>query len=494
MRVLFAVSEAVPFAKTGGLADVAGALPRALRALGVDVRVVLPRYRQVDGARHHLEPVLDGLPVPLGGRVEPARVFAARGAGDVPVYFIACDRYFDREGLYQAAGKDYPDNAERFAFFSRAVLELARALDFRPDLFHCQDWETGLVPVYLRALRREDPALASAVVLFTIHNLAYQGLSPAATLPTLGLAPELFTPAGLEFYAQVSLMKAGIVFADRLSTVSRRYSREIQTPEFGCGLDGVLRERRRDLRGILNGIDVEEWNPATDPHLAARYAADDLAGKAVCKAALQRAVGLAPDTGTPLFAAISRLAEQKGMDQVADAVKVIREVGGQFVLLGAGDPALEDRFRSAAAAHPGRVATVIGYDAPLAHRIAAGADFLLMPSRYEPCGLNQLYGLRYGTIPIVRATGGLDDTVAPFDAATGEGTGIKFEAATADALHLAIYRAAALHANPAALGRAQANGMRADFSWDRSARAYEALYREMAPPGGRGQTPAGPGA
>ncbi len=480
MRILFAASEVTPFAKTGGLADVAGALPRALRKLGHDVRVVLPLYRAVDPAVHRLSPLLDALALPVAGRVETASVLEGRLPPDVPVYFLRCDRYFDREGLYQVRGVDHPDNAERFAFFSRAVLELARTLDFRPEVCHCHDWQTGLIPAYLRTIYARDPFFATAGVLFTIHNMGYQGLFPRDALHVIGLGSDVFTPSGIEFYGQVNLLKAGLVFADILTTVSQQYSREIQTVEFGCGLEGVLRLRRTDVFGILNGIDLEEWNPATDPHLAARYGPHDLAGKAACKADLQRILGLHADPAAPLFGSISRLAEQKGMDLVAETLDIILEAGGQLVLLGTGDPPLEALFRAAAVAHHGRVAAVIGFDEALSHKIEAGADFFLMPSRYEPCGLNQMYSLRYGTIPIVRATGGLDDTVAPFDRQTGRGNGLKFEAATPDALGLAICRAFGLYRNPAAWRRAQLNAMQGDFSWERSAREYEALYREAS--------------
>jgi len=480
MRILFVASEVAPFAKTGGLADVAGALPRALRALGHDVRVALPRYRAVDGRAHRITLVREAVAVPVAGRVETASVFEARLPPDVPVYLIGCDRYFDREGLYQVRGMDHPDNAERFAFFSRAVLEVARALDFRPEVIHCHDWQTGLVLAYLRTLYAGDTFLAPAAVLFTIHNMGYQGLFPRQAMEAIGLGSEVFTPAGIEYYGQVNLLKAGLIFSDILTTVSRRYSREIQTEAFGCGLEGVLRGRGGDLFGILNGIDVEEWNPATDPHIAARYSEADLSGKAACKADLQRAAGLKVDPEAPLFGLISRLAEQKGIDLVAEALEAILDVGGQLALLGTGDPPLEEQFRAAAAAQAGRVTAVIGFDTALAHKIEAGADVFLMPSRYEPCGLNQMYSLRYGTIPIVRATGGLDDTVTTFDRRTGEGNGLKFEAATADALELAICRAAGLYRDREAWRRLMANAMAGDFSWDRSAREYETLYRLAA--------------
>ena len=480
MRILFATSEMAPFAQTGGLGDVCGALPKALRKLGHDVRVVLPLYRAVDASRHHLSPLLDALPVPVAGRVEAASVLQGWVPPDVPVYFLRCDRYFDRDGLYGLHGVDHPDNAERFAFYSRAVLELARALDLRPEVFHCHDWQTGLLPAYLRATLKGDPFLAEAGVLFTIHNMGYQGIFPRDVLPALGLGSDLFTPAGIEFYGKVNFLKAGLIFSDLLTTVSHRYSQEIQTPEFGGGLDGVLRARSDDVFGILNGIDVDEWNPTTDRHIAARYSAKDTAGKAICKADLQRAMGLDPAPGAPLFACISRLAEQKGIDLVADALDMILDTGGQLVLLGTGEPDLEQRFRAAGAAHLGQVAAVLGFDEILAHKIEAGADIFLMPSRYEPCGLNQMYSLQYGTIPIVRATGGLDDTVTSFRRDTGEGNGLKFEAAAADALRLAICRAGGLYRDPEARRRLMANAMQGDFSWDRSARAYEALYRVAA--------------
>jgi starch synthase len=480
MRILFAVSEVAPFAKTGGLADVAGALPKALRKLGHDVRVVLPLYRAVETAEHHVATFPLDLSVPVAGRVEKSSVLQGRIPPDVPVFFIRCDRYFDRDGLYQVHGVDHPDNAERFAFFSRAVLELARALDFRPEVAHCHDWQTGLIPAYLRTVYAQNPFYARTGVMFTIHNMAYQGLFPPNAIDAAGLGPELFTPAGVEFYGQVSYLKAGLVFADLLTTVSRRYSQEIQTPEFGCGLDGVLRARTNDVFGILNGIDVDEWNPATDRHIAARYSAKDTAGKAICKADLQRAMGLSPAPGAPVFACISRLAEQKGIDLVAEALDMILDTGGQLVLLGTGEPPLEQRFRAAGAAHPGQVAAILGFDETLAHKIEAGADIFLMPSRYEPCGLNQMYSLRYGTIPVVRATGGLDDTVTSFRRDTGEGNGLKFEETTADALRLAICRAGGLYRDPEARRRLMANAMQGDFSWDRSAREYEALYRVAA--------------
>lgn len=479
MRVLFASSEVAPFAKTGGLADVAGALPKALKALGHDIRVVLPKYRVVEAAKCGLRRILPKLPVPIAGTVETGAVW--QGAiGAVPTYFIEQDEYYDRDGLYQAAGKDHPDNAERFAFFSRAVLEMARALDFSPTVYHCNDWQTGLVPTYLRTTYQGDPDFRKTGVLFTVHNLGYQGLFKPATLAVANLGPELFTPFGVEFYGKVNFLKAGLVFSDLINTVSRKYSQEIQTEAFGHGLDGVLRARATDVHGILNGIDYDEWHPSRDQFIAARFASDDLRGKAVCKVDLQRLFGLPERPDVPLLAIISRLAEQKGIDLVVEALDAIFGMDTQLVLLGTGEPTLHQAFEAAKQRHPSRLGLKLGFDVALSHKIEAGADLFLMPSRYEPCGLNQMYSLAYGTIPVVRATGGLDDTIEPFDPKTGTGNGFKFTEASADALLATLRKAAALYKQRDAWLRVVKNAMACDFSWNRSAREYEALYQEIA--------------
>lgn len=479
MRVLFASSEVAPFAKTGGLADVAGALPKALKGLGHDIRVVLPKYRLVDAAQHGLRRILPKLPVPIAGTVETGAVWE-ESTGSVPTYFIEQDDYYDREGLYQNGGKDYPDNAERFAFFSRAVLELAKALDFSPTVYHCNDWQTALVPTYLRSTLRDDPDFAGSGVLFTVHNLGYHGLFKPAALAIANLGSDLFTPFGVEFYGKVNFLKAGLVFSDLVNTVSRKYSQEIQTEEFGHGLDGVLRARAADLHGILNGIDYEEWHPGRDGFIAARFSADDLGGKAACKADLQRIFGLPERPDVPLLAIISRLAEQKGIDLIAASLDAILDLDTQFVLLGTGEPALHQAFEAAKARHPSRVGLKLGFDVALSHKIEAGADIFLMPSRYEPCGLNQMYSLAYGTIPVVRATGGLDDTIQPFDPEAGTGNGFKFAEATADALLLAVNEAVALYHRGERWRRLIQNAMACDFSWKRSATEYDGLYRAIA--------------
>jgi starch synthase len=478
MRILLASSEVVPFAKTGGLADVAGALPKALAKLGHDVRVVLPRYRIVDPVKYQLRQVMASLSVPVAGRTVDATIWEG-AIGPVPVLLVAHDGYYSRDALYQTKEGDYPDNAERFAFFSRAVLEVTRALNFIPDIYHCNDWQTGLIPTYLRTSLQGAREFQAAGVLFTVHNLGYQGLFGPEALASANLGHELFHPFGIEFYGKVNFLKAGLIFADLITTVSKKYSQEIQTEEFGHGLEGVLLARAKDVHGILNGIDYDEWHPSRDAFIAARFSRDDVAGKATCKADLQRAFGLPERADVPLLAVISRLAPQKGMDLVAEALDAMLELDAQFVLLGTGDAALHEAFEGAKARHGSRIGLMLGFDVGLSHKIEAGADMFLMPSRYEPCGLNQMYSLAYGTVPIVRATGGLDDTIQPFDPATGQGTGFKFSGTTSEALLETVRTAVALFRQPDHWRRLVRNGMACDFSWDRSAREYEALYRQI---------------
>jgi len=486
MKILFAASEAAPFARTGGLGDVAGALSKALSRLGHDVRLIMPLYRDIDVERYRLGVVAGGLEVPptMGsGKVVILEGWLPSG---VRVYFVRHDPSFNRDGLYQApSGEDYPDNAERFALFCRATLEACRALAFQPDVAHVHDWQTALIPVYLKTLLRGDSFLEGITTVFTIHNLGYQGLFGAEILPRLGLPREVFTPAGIEFYGQVNLLKGGLLFADLLTTVSPRYSREIRTPELGHGLDGVLRQRSGDLFGILNGIDPEEWNPAIDRHIAARYTAADLSGKAVCKKDLQRRFRLPERAEVPVLGVVSRLAGQKGLDLLRDIIVDVMSLDLQLVLLGSGEKALEAAFLQAARQHPSRLGVKIGFDIPLSHQIEAGADLFLMPSRYEPCGLNQMYSLAYGTIPVVRATGGLDDTIVTFDPETGRGNGFKFDEATAAAFLQSIMQALALFSQKAHWGRVVANAMAGNFTWDRSAREYEQLYRRSLATRGR---------
>jgi starch synthase len=478
MKVLFIASEVSPFARTGGLGDVVGALPKALERLGHDVRVIMPLYRAVDVKRHRLRQIASEIEVVTGAASQKVDVLEGHLSSGVPVYFIRHDPSFGRDGLYQgASGEDFPDNAERFALFCRAALEASRTLSFRPEVLHAHDWQTALLPVYLKTVLRGDPFFQSTSTVFTIHNLGYQGIFPPDALPRLQLRSDLFAPAGLEFYGKVNLMKGGLLFADLLTTVSRRYSQEIQTPELGHGLDGVLRERRNDLVGILNGIDPGEWNPAIDPHIVAHYMAADLSGKSRCKADLQHRLRLPVRANVPLLGVISRLAWQKGLDLLHDILDTLMTLDLQLVLLGSGEKALEAAFLQSASQHPSKLSVRIGFDTPLSHQIEAGADLFLMPSRYEPCGLNQMYSLAYGTIPVVRATGGLDDTIVQFDPETGKGNGFRFEEASAGAFLKAIRQAVALFPEKVQWSRLVTNAMAANFTWDRSAEEYEQVYR-----------------
>lgn len=473
MKVLFAVAEAVPYVKTGGLADVAEVLPAALRGLGHDVRLVLPRYRAVAPAR--LTPTLP-LRLPIGGRTVEGAVLTTTSPAGVPVYLVDCPPFFDRPGVYGDGGRDYEDNLVRFAFFGQAVLAVAESL-FTPDLVHAHDWHAALVAAYVHRRRRTNrPAWP---VLFTVHNVAMQGVFPGEQFGFLGLPAEYFTPEGLEFWGQVNCLKAGLVYADVLSTVSETYAREIQTPEYGAGLDGVLRRRSADLFGVLNGVDYTRWDPQVDTHLPARYGPDDLEGKRRCKEALQRERGLRPLPYAPLVAMVSRLTEQKGCDLVTAVLPWLVAQGAQFVLLGTGEARYQERFEALARAHPRGVAVAFGFDEPLAHRIEAGADLFLMPSRFEPSGLNQLYSMRYGTLPVVRRTGGLADSVVdatPDAVAQGRATGFVFDAYAPEALQAALSRALAAYRDGPTWYRLQQAAMQQDFSWDRSARRYADLY------------------
>ena len=485
LNVLFVSPEAVPYAKTGGLADVAGALPREVALSGHDVRLVLPRYGAIDGAAHGLKE-WGRLAVPTAAGVVSAVVEEGRlPESGVQVFTIGHDPFFARQGLYGEAGADYPDNLERFAFFCRAIMELllawARVSDWTCDVLHAHDWQSALSVVYLKSLYARRPELKQTGALFTVHNLGYQGLFPATVFSKTGLGPDLFTPKTLEFYGQANLLKGGLVLADLLTTVSPTYSREIQTPEFGAGLDGVLRERGDRLSGVVNGIDVRTWDPAGDPHLKARYSASDLAGKKQCKEALQQELAL-PVRDVPLLAVISRFTPQKGLDLVAAVLPELMRLDVQVALLGTGDPPLELQFQSLRMRYPDKVGVRIGFDDALAHAIEAGADIFLMPSRYEPCGLSQLYSLRYGTVPIVRKTGGLADTVVaytPRTAAEGQATGFAFAESTPDALLTTILLALRVYANRGEWTGLMKTGMATDVSWAKSAEAYVTLYERL---------------
>jgi starch synthase len=461
-------SEAAPWAKTGGLADVVGALPSALRDFGDEAAVVIPRFGSIDltSARR----VYDHLPIYLGAARYDTAIYQA--PGDFPMYLVDCPALFDRKGFYGEAGIDYPDNHIRFAVFARAALAVSRYL-FRPDILHCHDWQAGLVPAYLRSTFASDPTFLGVKTLFTIHNLGYQGLFPATALTAAAIDPSLFHPGGLEFYGRVSYIKGGIAFADALSTVSPTYAREIQTPAYGFGLDGALRARGDVLTGILNGVDYREWSPDVDPLIPARYSVDDLSGKRVCKAQLLQEFGLpAAAIDRPLAGIVSRFTRQKGTDVLAEVAAEIVAEGVYLVALGTGDPEYEAFFRTMAADHPGQIAVKLGFDNGLAHRVEAGSDMFLMPSRYEPCGLNQMYSLRYGTVPVVRATGGLNDTIE-------EGTGFKFAEYSGPALLDAVRAAVAAFSDPDVWPAMVRRGMQQDFSWRASAGSYSRLYRQL---------------
>jgi len=482
LRVCVCTPEAAPLVKTGGLADAAGGLVQALADAGCDVRVVLPAYRAIDRSALGFRSI-GAAEIPLGPSRVEVRLFEGRLPGSrVPVYLIADDASFDRPGLYGEHGTDYPDNLRRFTVYGRGALALLRRLSWSPDVLHCHDWQTALLPIWLRVEPR-DAVLVATATLLTIHNLAYQGVFAADALPLTGLGPDLFTPRGVEFFGNLNLLKGGLLFADLLSTVSEQYAREIQTEAFGCGLDGVLRERRGDLLGILYGVDYAIWDPAVDRLLPARYTPDDLSGKAVCKAHLQRAQGLAADPTVPLLGMVARLVDQKGLDLVGAAADVILGLGTQLVLLGSGEPRYHALLEDLHARYPSRAAVTLGVDDPLAHLIEAASDVYLMPSRYEPSGLNQLYSLRYGTVPVVRRTGGLADTIVdatPEAVAGGVANGFAFDAYTPDAFLDAVKRAVFAFRDVDVWRRLQARGMRQDFSWARAAGRYLEAYRMAA--------------
>ncbi len=475
MKILFAASEVAPFAMTGGLADVAGSLPLALAALGHDVRVVLPRYRQVDAKALGLKHTAT-FTVPLASWKERCDVLTGKLGKNVTVYFLNKDIYFDRPGLYGTPKGDYSDNAERFIFFSRAIPELCRVLNFIPDIIHCNDWQTGLVPLYVRTLAATIEELRGARTVFTVHNLGYQGVFWHWDMRLTGLGWDVFTPEGIEFWGKMNLLKAGLVYSDVISTVSATYSREIQTPEYGHGLDGVLRKRSPDLYGIVNGIDYDEWDPAKDPAIAKPYSAGRTSGKQLCKDALQKQLKL-PRVPAPVLGMVTRLTDQKGLDILMDALPRILALDCQLIILGTGDELYHRLLTEAAHGHRDRMRVLFKYDSTLARRIYAGSDLFLMPSRYEPCGLGQMHALRYGTVPVVRRTGGLADTVVNFTPRTGKGTGFVFDEYSPDALAACVELALTEYHRPAVWKRIVHAGMDVDFSWTRSAKEYVKVYR-----------------
>ncbi|HKQ07685.1 MAG TPA: glycogen synthase GlgA [Blastocatellia bacterium] len=474
MNILLAASEVVPYAKTGGLADVAGALPKALARLGHRVRVVMPRYN-VERITQNTEALPGALAVPFNFTTRETAVYIDR-SGEVPVYFIDAPEYFSRGRLY---GEQ--DDAERYAFFSRAVVEFAKALGESLDIIHLNDWMTGLVATHLKTTYAGDPAFARTRTLFTIHNLAFHGYFDTYDLGKFGLPDWLNrSEGGLEFNRMGSALKAGLVFSDGISTVSPRYAQEIQTPEFGYQFDGLLRARRNDLFGILNGVDYDEWSPDRDHYLAAHYSLNDFGGKRECKRDVLRRFQLPEDLDRPLIGCISRLSDQKGFDLIIDAAWQMLERGVSFILLGSGDEVYERRFQALRDARPQQVGVYFGYSNELAHKIEAGADIFLMPSKFEPCGLNQMYSLRYGTPPVVRAVGGLDDTIENFDRGSRRGNGFKFYDYHSARLLEKVYEALLLYTDRELWQTLMRNGMSADHSWHRAALQYVQVYEWLA--------------
>lgn len=481
MRVLFAASEASPFVKTGGLADVIGSLPGALQRTGrAEVSVVLPKYNCIDTVAHGIVQTSLGVDVPMNGRTEWAEVWQCMH--EVPFYFIGNPRYFDRPHPYQENGWDYLDNAERFIFFSRAVVQLCKRYDFWPDIIHCHDWHTALIPVFLRANNSSYANGNRVLTAFTVHNAGYQGRFGLEKFSQTGLPPRLLDPhRGLKHGEEMNLLKGGVLYSDVITTVSPRYSEEITSSPGGNGLEEVFRRRAKDLFGILNGIDVSEWNPATDRYLAQRYDVNDLSGKGACKRHLQSQLGLPVRDDVPLLAAIMRLTEQKGMYLIHDIIDSLYYADVQFVLVGAGVPMAEQRARDLSNQYPDKFRAIVGehisYDPATVHRVEAGADIFVMPSLYEPCGLSHMFGLRYGAVPVVRATGGLEDTVQEYQPETGQGNGFNFFDPTADALGRALGRAIYFYRDRKDDWlRIMRNGMAADFSWETAARQYLSLY------------------
>ena len=480
MNIAFAASEGVPFSKTGGLADVVGALPQALAALGHKVCVYLPKYRQTRVADPKL--LLRSVTIPFDDQYRFCSVVDGGKHSGVQVYFIDYPAFFDRDALYGTPAGDYPDNAERFALFSRAVLEASKILGV-PDIFHCHDWQTALIPVLLRTSYADDPVFQSTATVFTIHNMGYQGLFPPDTLPLLMLPWDLFSMDKMEFWGKVNFLKGALSMSDYITTVSRKYSHEIQTAEFGFGLDGMLRSRSNTVTGILNGVDYNEWNPEKDKFTIRPFSQEQLEGKRECKSDLLRQFGLENvDVELPVIGIVSRFAAQKGFDLIAEVADDLAQLPAIFTILGSGDKEYQDLFLKLNRLYPEKFAVKVAYDNAIAHKIEAGADMFLMPSRYEPSGLNQMYSLKYGTVPIVRATGGLDDSIENWNPQTGKGTGFKFGGYSGATLLATIHDALKAFKAKDNWKKLMLNGMKKDFSWTAAAREYVKVYERLVSP------------
>lgn len=481
MHIVFAASECVPYVKTGGLAEVVGAVPRGVVKLGHHATVYLPYYRQVREHTPEKKPAIASLTIPFQYYNRFAAILDGGVHDGVQFYFVDCPELFDRESLYSTPAGDYPDNWERFGLFSRAVVEAAKQLGV-PNIFHVHDWQAAMIPVYLRTVYYFDPALQNAGTVLTIHNAGYQGWFPPQTTERLLLPWEIFTMDRVEYYNTFNFLKGGIVYSDAITTVSRKYAEEIQTPEFGDGLDGVLRKRAADLYGILNGVDYKEWNPASDHNIAAHYTAENLEGKRECRRDLLHAFGASHVSNeTPVLGIVSRFATQKGFDLIAQIAPRLLAGDVLLIALGTGEAYYEGLFRAMQDQYEGKAAVKIAYDSALAHKIEAGSDIFLMPSRYEPCGLNQFYSMKYGTVPVVHATGGLDDTVEEWDPATQTGTGFKFRDQTPEAFSAALDKAMDLFRNDKrSWMKIMRNGMAKDYTWEEPATEYVGVYNDVA--------------
>jgi len=472
VKILLCASEIVPFAKTGGLADVAGALPKVLAAQKHDIRIVLPKYASVDEKRFKAKKVVEKLKVPIGDKMEEATIWLSEEIAGVSAYFVEHAGYFGQGPLYGQW-----NDAARFIFYQRAILAMLPALNWQPEVIHCNDWQSGLIPLYVHMARDKSGPLGKTATVYTVHNLGYQGNFPKEDLKLAGLPDSYFTPEKLEFYGNVNLMKSGLLYADIITTVSPTYAKEIQSAEYGYRLEGVIAMRSKRLRGILNGIDYDVWNPAADRHIAKSYSATSPSGKAACKKALQARLKLAQGK-MPIIALVSRLAAQKGFDLLEQLLPYLLKMNVQLVVLGLGEKPYEDLFKKAAKDYPDRVSISLEFNEELAHQIYAGADMFLMPSRYEPCGLGQLISLRYGTVPIVRATGGLADTVEDFNSIKGKGNGFSFAEYSSVALMGTLARALLTYEDRAAWKQLMEKGLKEDHSWQSSAKEYVKAYKE----------------
>jgi starch synthase len=480
LNIVFVASECVPFAKTGGLADVVGALPSALKKLGHKVMVIMPLYRDIDRSKFNVEPILNLMGVWMGDAEEWCSVYGTTYPEGVPIRFIEFDNYFDRHGLYHDAEfNDFLDNPRRFAFLSRAALQFCKEINFKPDIVHAHDWQTALVSAYLKIWHWDDPILGNAASLLTIHNVGYQGKYPADHYSYTGLQTGNFTSNKFEDHGAMNFLKGGIYYADMVNTVSPGYARETRTPELGYGMAMYLNDKDDRYLGILNGVDYRDWNPAVDKLIPQTFSSEDLSGKLVCKRSLQERFNLEIDDGIPLVGVVSRFADQKGLDLLADAiVDIVNNMRVQFAILGAGEKNLEHFFGELPKRHSGRIGSYIGYNNELSHWIEAGSDFFIMPSRYEPCGLNQIYSLKYGTLPIVRATGGLDDTVQQYDERNGDGTGFKFWDASSNGIYYTVgWAVSTYYDRPSHYKRMQQMAMKQSFTWEDSALKYVDVYR-----------------